>query len=176
MARKRKTDRSASGADAELPGEGHTSELNDAELRTLAFQHRDAYRKALEAKKAADAHFKNACKAAKTEIGDGAVEIIKDLIALEEPEGEDKMRETLRNKATALRWAGLPLGDQLDFDLGTPDRMPAVDRAFEEGKKQSAEGKPMKPPYDPVTPQYRAFADGYAEHQSELLGQVGRGQ
>ena len=108
-------------------------------------------------------------------MGSGAVAIIKDLIALEDPEGEAGMRAELARRADAMRWAGLPLGTQLAMQLAEPDRQPAVDRAFDEGKKQSAEGKPAKPDYDPSTPQYRSYMEGYAEHQASLAATIGRG-
>ena len=179
MPRKAKTKADAPGASAALPapaGVGDNSDaLTDDELRTLAFQHRDKYAKALAQKKKSDADFKNVCKSAKAELGKGAVDIIKDLIALEDPEGEAALREKLKRQADAMRWAGLPLGTQIDLALGEVDRTPSVDRAFDEGKKQSAEGKPAKPSYDPSTPQYRAFMDGYAEHQAALASTIGRG-
>ena len=180
MARKSKTDPNAPGANAEKPApkghnSGHDEALDDDELRALAFQHREKYRRALEKKKTADAEFKNVCKQAKSEIGAGAVDIIKDLIALEEPDGEERMREKLQRQADALRWAGLPLGTQIDFDLREPDRTPGIDRAFDEGKRASMSNQPAKPPYDPSSPQYRAFLDGYAEHQKTLAARVGRG-
>jgi hypothetical protein len=175
MPRKPKTDKSAPGASAQGPGEGHNSSISDDERRALAFQHRDKYASALATKKSADALFKNVCKSAKAELGDGAVEVIKHLIALQEPEGEEAIRENLQLQADALRWAGVPLGTQIDFDLREPDRMPSVDRAFEEGKRMSAEGRPAKPEYDPSTPQYRAFMDGYADDQTRLMEGVGRG-
>jgi hypothetical protein len=178
MARKSKTDPNAPGANAEKPqaaaGIGHNA-LSDDEMRTLAFQHRDKYAKALASKKKADADLKNVCKVAKADLGKGAVDIIKDLIALDEPEGEAEIREKLKRQADAMRWAGLPLGSQIELALGEVDRTPSVDRAFDEGKKMSAENKPAKPGYDPSTPQYRAFMDGYAEHQASLAASLGRG-
>lgn len=181
MAKKQRTDPNAPGAKAKKPGPGHNSgpaeeALSDDELRALAFQHRDRYSVALAAKKAADAKFKNVCKLAKAELGTGAVDIIKDLIALEDPEGEERMREKLQRQADALRWAGLPLGTQMDFALQEPDRTPGIDRAFDEGKQASMSNKPAKPPYDPSSPQYRAFMDGYAEHQKALAERLGRGK
>jgi hypothetical protein len=182
MGRKPKTKATAPGASAEKPkpkaaapaGIGD-NKLTDDELRTLAFQHRDKYAKALAKKKIADADLKDVCKKAKAEMGAGAVEVIKDLIALEDPEGEATMRAELARRADAMRWAGLPLGTQLAMQLAEPDRTPSVDRAFDEGKKMSAEGLPAKPPFDPSTPQYRAFMEGYAEHQAVLAGKIGRG-
>ena len=179
MARKSKmrTDPNVPGANAEKPGTGHNSgaALTDDELRELAFQHRDRYTVALAANKAAHAKFKNVCKQAKSELGVGAVEIIKDLIALEEPEGEELLRERVERQARAMRWAGLPLGTQLDMALQEPDRTPGIDRAFDEGKQASMSNKPAKPPYDPSSPQYRAWMDGYSAHQAQLAARVGRG-
>jgi hypothetical protein len=177
MARKSKTKPDAPGASAEKPApkKGHNSTASDDEMRTLAFQHKGKYEAALAKKKAADADFKNACKSAKAELGTGAVDIIKDLIALEEPEGEEGLREKLKRQADALRWAGVPLGSQIEMALGEVDRTPGVDRAFDEGKKASAENKPAKPPHDPSTPQYRAWMEGYAEHQYTLAASLGRG-
>ena len=178
MARKAKTNPDAPGAKAEKPDRTPAigdNKLTDDELRTLAFQHRDAYARALELKKAADARFKDVCKHAKAEMGDGAVDVIKDLIALQDPEGEAEIRAKLKLRADAMRWAGLPLGTQIELALGEVDRQPAVDRAFDEGKKMSAEGRPAQCSYDPSTPQYRAFLDGYHEHQAVLASTIGRG-
>jgi hypothetical protein len=175
MVRKPKTKPDVPGADAAIPEAGHNSKLSDNELRTLAFQHRDKYAKALAKKKVADADFKNVCKVAKAEMGRGAVDIIKDLISLEDPEGEAELRAKLQRQADAMRWAGLPIGTQLGLMLDGADHQPSVDRAFDEGKKQSAENKPAHAPYPPETPQYRAFMDGYSEHQSSLASTIGRG-
>ena len=51
-----------------------------------------------------------------------------------------------------------------------------VDRAFAEGKAVSADGGPAKPEYAPETPLYRAFMDGYAQHQATLAAQLGNGK
>jgi hypothetical protein len=175
--RKSKTKPDVPGASAEKPAPaeiGHNG-MNDDEARTLAFQHRDKYVRALAGKKKADADFKNVCKSAKAEMGNGAVDIIKDLIALQDPEGEATIRADLQRRADAMRWAGLPLGAQIELALGEVDRTPGVDRAFDEGKKASAENKPAQPPHDPSTPQYRAWMDGYSEHQTTLAAKLGRG-
>jgi hypothetical protein len=140
----------------------------------LAFQHKGRYERTLAAKKKADADFKNACKAAKAEMGVGAVETIKDMVAIESEGGEDAIRSRLVRSADALRWMSIPLGTQLALTLGEPDRMPSVDRAFDEGKRASAENKPAKPPYDPSTEQYGSFMAGYSEHQAAIVRGMGR--
>lgn len=175
MGRKPRTDPNAPGADAEKPGLGHNGpDLSDAERQTLAFHHKDRYTRALEKKKTADAEFKNVCKVAKAEVGDGAVEIIKDLIALDEPEGEEGLRDRLKRQADALRWAGVPLGTQVELALqGSWGEN--KDRAYEAGARASAENKPAKPGFDPDTPLYRSYMEGYAAHQSELAAKLGAG-
>ena len=37
----------------------------------------------------------------------------------------------------------------------------AVDRAFEEGKTDAMQNKPAKPSYDPATPQYQTYLEGF---------------
>jgi hypothetical protein len=174
MGRKPKTDPQAPGADAERPGAGH-NQLSDDDLRELAFQHKQRYITALARKKTADADFKNTCKAAMAEMGRSGVAIIKHMIALDDPEGEAEVRAELMQYASALRWASVPLGTQIEFALTEPDETPSVDRAFDEGKQTSMANRPAKPPYNPESPQYRAFMDGYSDHQATLAQRLGHG-
>lgn len=153
-----------------------TTELRDDELRALALNHKGMFERALAAKKSKDADFRNACKKIKSELGDSGVAIIKAMIELDSPEGEAAVLGRIRAQAKAARWNGLPVGTQVELALGEPDRTPAVDRAREEGKMASMTSKPRKPPYDPSTPQYTAWLEGYAEHQETLLATVGRGK
>lgn len=152
-----------------------TTELRDEELRALAFNHKGLYERALAAKKAKDADLRNACKKIKADLGDSGVSIIKAMIELDSPEGEAAVRARIRTQATAARWAGLPVGTQVELSLGEPDRTPAVDRAFDEGKRASMENKPRKPPYDPSVPQYAKWLEGFAHHQECLAAKIGRG-
>lgn len=148
-------------------------ELSTDEWRALALQHKHNYEGALAKKKKTDADFKNVCKTAKA---DGiTVAQIKTMIACDSPEGEAKERSAIAATLQAAAWMGSPLGTQLAM-FSEPDRTPSVDRAFDEGKQASMEGKPAKPPYAPDLPQYKSYMDGYAEDQTRRAGTIGRGQ
>lgn len=141
------------------------SELTDDEKRALLYHHKEEYEDALSSKKAADAHFKNVCKLAKVECGKNAVADIKDLIALDEPEGEEALRQEIERKIRIARWAASPLGTQFQFfETGGP----AVDLAFEEGKSAGFRGDDMSPPHDPSVPQYQRWIEGWQAAQEVL--------
>jgi hypothetical protein len=163
----------AAAAAAKIGDNSKRAELTDDELRALALQHKHNYEGALAKKKRADADFKNACKVAET---DGiTVDQIKTMIACDTPEGEAKERAEIASTLQAAAWAGSPMGTQLQM-FNEPDRTPSVDRAFDEGKKQSMEGKPAKPPHAPETEQYRSYMAGYQDDQTRRASMLGRGQ
>ena len=147
-------------------------DLRDDELRALALNHKGLFSRALAAKKAKDADFRNACKKIKAELGDTGVAIIKAMVELDSPEGEAAVISRIRAQATAAKWAGLPVGTQIELSLGQPDRTPAVDRAYDEGKKASMENQPRKPPHAPETEASRAWFAGYDDNQRELAGGI----
>ena len=99
---------------------------------------------------------------------------IKTMIALDSPEGEARERAAIASTLQAAVWMGSPLGTQLAL-FDEPDRTPSVDRAFDEGKKDSMENKPAKPAYAPDLPQYKSYMDGYAEDQDRRAQTIGRG-
>ena len=66
----------------------------------------------------------------------------------------------------------MPLGPQLQM-FGEPDRTPAVDRAFDEGKRCAMEGGTRKPPYSPELPQFEAWMKGYYEGQEATIEKGG---
>ena len=147
-------------------GVGHNGApgLTDDQTAALFFQHKKAYSAALAVKKDADAKFKNACKLAKSELGDDAVPSIKDALLLETEEGEAKIKAEIERKMRIARWMAVPFGSQPDFF--EEDRTPAVDRARAEGKRDGLSGVSLKPPYDPSLPQYEAYAEGWHEGQA----------
>lgn len=153
-----------------------TAELRDDELRALAINHKGLFERALAAKKAKDADFRNCCKKIKAELGDTGVAIIKAMVELDSQEGEAAVIARIRAQARAARWSGLPVGTQIELSLGEPDRTPAVDRAYDEGKQASMGHKECKPPYSPDTEQYRKWMEGFHEHQKELSSKIGRGK
>jgi hypothetical protein len=74
----------------------------------------------------------------------------------------------------AARWVGSGIGAQLDLFV-QPNRTPAAERAYDEGKQASMENKPRKPPYDPSTTQFRSWMKGFNEHQGTLISKIGQG-
>lgn len=167
--------KSAPKSKPNVPSNG-TTELRDDEMRALALNNKGLYERKLKVKKEADAALRNACKQIKAELGDSGVTIIKAMIELDSPEGEIAVLARIRAQAKAARWNGLPVGTQVELALSEPDRTPAVDRAFDEGKQASMSKGPRKPPYDPSTPQYKSWMDGYSAHQDTLAAKIGRGK
>ena len=68
-----------------------------------------------------------------------------------------------------LKWIGEPLGAQLSLELNRPDRTPAVDRAYDQGKVACMEGKPCSPPHDPSVPQYAEWINGYHDETARRV-------
>lgn len=163
------------GAGTKAPSKAATSaptagnELTDDQLQALFFQHKKKYETVLAAKKEADAAFKNACKLAKSELGDDAVLSIKDAIGFETEKGEATIKASIERQLRVARWMAVPLGSQSDFFNDFTDRTPAVDRARAEGKKAGLEGVTMKPPYATTLPQYDQWVEGWHEGQKAIF-------
>jgi hypothetical protein len=56
------------------------------------------------------------------------------------------------------------MGAQLDL-FAQPDRTPAVEKAYDEGKQAFFENKRATPPYAPGVPQYTQWLEGYHNAQ-----------
>lgn len=150
-------------------GIGHNkppADLTEDQRQALAIQHKKSYQAALAVKKEADAKFKHACKLAKAELGDDAVDLIKDMILLESEEGEATLRARAERARRAAIYMAAPLGAQFDF---FEDRMPATERAFAEGKRDAMAGEPLTNPYDPSVPQNNSYAEGWHAGQKALV-------
>lgn len=141
------------------------SELTDEERRALLFQHVKTYEQRLAAKKTADANLKNACKVAKAELGKDALADIKDVIALKSPEGEALIRGEIERQLRVARYMNAAVGHQFTF---AEDMRPAIDRAYEEGKRAGLDGEPASPPHDPSVPQYDSWMEGWHAGQAVL--------
>lgn len=167
MARRKKTDESANGEtqEAAAPGVGH-NQLTDDQRAALTFHHKRKYEAALALKKKAEADFKNACKVAKSELGDDAVADIKDMIALDTEEGEARLKAEAARIAKVARWMGMPVGSEPD--MFSTDRTPAVDRAFALGRKAGLAGENCSPPHSPETEQHKRWMEGFHEGQAVL--------
>jgi hypothetical protein len=92
---------------------------------------------------------------------------IKLMVELSTPEGEQAWRMTIANDLIAAQYQGAGIGQQLVLFL-EPDRTPSVDVAFDEGQRDSMEGKPPKPRYDPSVPQYQRYLDGFHDHNGKM--------
>jgi len=81
-------------------------------------------------------------------------------LEMEDAEREARAKARIARQLVIARYMGAGLGAQLDLFM-EPDRTPAVDIAFDEGKKDALENKPAKPKYDPSTEQHRNYMEGY---------------
>lgn len=157
-------------------GIGHNSEaeatptpdpLTEDQRIALTFMHKKLYSEALALKKAADAQLKNSAKLARAELGPTAINDIKDMIALESPEGEAALRQNVERQMKIARWMGMAVGTQAEIFVDV-DRTPAIERAKAEGKRVGLAGDPCAPPHAPETEQYREWMAGFHEGQAVL--------
>lgn len=130
----------------------------DPDTRALFLSNKTAYAKAM--KRLGDAQ--SAVRTlGKTIKADGfSIRQIRLAIQLETPEGEAEFKSLIANDLLAAQYAGAPIGSQLTLFL-EPDRTPASDMAFDEGVRDSIEGKTAKPGYSPETEQARRYLEGY---------------
>lgn len=140
-------------------------DMTDEQRQVLFFDWKKRYEAALGKKKEADAAFKNVCKQARAELGSSAVLDIKDAIALADDgeNAEEALRAEIERKLRVARWMGAELGAQFDM-FGAdpqPNRTPAVDKAFEDGKRAGLQGADMVSPHAPSTPQGQSWIRGY---------------
>jgi len=138
---------------------GHNSELNDDEKAAEFFRFKKKWSAAKSALSAVE-------EEAKTALGKYAIRDFRTAIALETPEGEERIKERIEAQLRVARWNGLALGSQAE--MFGDDRTPAVDRAFAEGKRDGLAGDPCKPAYAPETEQYREYMRGFHDGQAVL--------
>lgn len=150
------------------PGPGHNlPELSDDQRFALTVLHKKSYERSLAAKKAADADLKNTCKLARAELGPTAIDDIKDMIALDSPEGESLLKSKVERMVKVARWMGLPIGTQGDI-FSDVDRTPAVEKAEAKGKRDGLAGAPCNPECDTSVPQYESYMKGFHAGQAVL--------
>jgi len=82
-------------------------------------------------------------------------------------EGEKVKKTAISRSLRIARWLGLDLGAQLDM-FEQDERVPAADRAYEEGKTQAMQGVTLRTDYAQETEQYREFARGWHDGQAIL--------
>lgn len=143
--------------------------LTDEQEHALTQHHATVYENKLKAKKEADAAFKNACKVAKAE--GVSLKQIKEYISYQTEEGQQKLREDLARKQKVARWAGIPIGTQLNF-LEEIDRTPIDERMKEDGKRAGLKGEQGKPPNHCPPNLYSAWMEGWHDGQRILADRI----
>lgn len=114
----------------------------------------------------ANAELRNLYKKAK---GDGFDKADFDLaIAIDTAEKEAKAKAKIARQLQIAKYCGKALGAQLDLFL-EPDRTPASENAYEEGKIASMKSEPARPGYDPSTEQHREYMRGYHDAQAVMI-------
>jgi hypothetical protein len=120
----------------------------------------------------ANANLRNAYKTAKA---DGFLKGDFDTaFQIQGADGEKAKKAAIARDLTIAKWLGCDLGAQLDLFV-EPERVPAVDRAFEEGKVDAMSNKAAKPSYDPSTPQHAKYMEGYHSiSEARIKGGIGK--
>lgn len=152
-------------ADNDAPAAGHNSEQEE----TLFFISRNAYVKALDAKKAADAAFKNVCKTVKADLGEHGVDQIKLYEQSRTPEGEAKAKAKLEADMKVFRWAKIPIGTQFDLLENDTD---LEDRAYHDGLESGLRGETLDNPFGKGTESHDRFETGWRAGQKRLAAGI----
>lgn len=146
--------------------EDRRNALTDDERQTLALQWLKKYEATLAAKNKSASEHSNLCKKMKSELGDDAVDLMKDMIAARTDEGEAALKAKMERAARAARYMAAPLGAQME--LYDEDRTPAVDRATAEGLRDGKLGVTAKPDYAPGTKQFDAYMQAWHDGQKAI--------
>lgn len=143
--------------------EATIEKLNDDQLYELTCHHKEKYEVALAAKKKAAADFLNVTRLAKSDHV--SIDDIKDMIALESDDGEEKLRGQVERRLRSMRWAGLTVGTQPGlFDAASTNHF------FDEGKRAGLKGETAKPPSQlaPGSDHYSDWLLGHAAGQATI--------
>lgn len=135
-------------------------ERDDAQEEALFHHHAPKVKAQKDKVAKAVADLRNLYKAAKA---DGLEKVDFDIaFSLETPEQEAKQRAKLARVVQVAGWVGSDIG-QLSFadQLGEPDRTPAADRAYQEGRRAGLQGDRAAPGYGPSTEQHRRYMAGF---------------
>lgn len=130
----------------------------DVEARALFLQHLPKIAELKTKLNTANANLRNAYKTAKS---DGFLQADFDVaFKLQGDGGEKAKKAAIARELTIAKWLGCDLGSQLDMFVEDA-RVPAADRAYEEGQTDSMSAKTAKTDYAPETEQYRRYMAGY---------------
>lgn len=146
---------------------GHNGgDTAEQDRKVLFFMNRNAYVKALAAKKAADAALKQVGKTIKADLGEHGMAQIKAYEQLQTPEGQEKLRAKLEAEAQAMRFAGLPVGTQLDMlEERAPDRLA---KAYRDGEESGLRGETLSNPFNEASEEGMEYARGWTVGQQAL--------
>lgn len=146
----------------------------DQEEKALFLNHMPKIKVAKEAVATATANLRNLYKKAKAEGGFEKADFDY-AFELETAEKEAKARAKIARNLKIAKIVGSDLGAQLDMFL-EPVRVPAADRAYEEGRAAAMKNEPARPKYDPSTEQSRKYLEGYhsvsADRVKEGIGKL----
>lgn len=83
-------------------------------------------------------------------------------IATQTAEAEARARAKIARQLQVAKWMGSDLGTQYDM-FNAPSALSSIDRAKQEGIADAENNKSggAKPAYDPATPEYAAYMDGF---------------
>lgn len=114
----------------------------------------------------ANANLRNAYKSAKA---DGFLKKDFDTaFQIQGADGEKAKKAAIARELTIAKWLGCDLGSQLDLFV-EDTRVPAADRAYEEGQAASMKGETANPDYHPATEQHRQFMQGFHDDQEKRI-------
>lgn len=144
------------------------NELSDDQRFALTEQHKKTYIKRLAEKKAADKALQDLGKEVKADLGKYGLKQIKDMIDLETPEGEEKLKAEMESRAQVMRWLGMDIGTQAEL-FGDTDRRPVTEKAFAEGKAAGIKGEAHKNPYHQTNPGHGEWQRGWEIGQNTVM-------
>lgn len=154
----------AKAANPPRPDAKHFNKI-DTEQKALFLQHLPLIEKLKASVASATGKLRSAYKTAKSE--GFTKKDFDDAFAMQTPEAEKVKKAVIARTLLIARYMGADMGAQ--FDLFSEDeRVPAVDRAYQEGQTASMTGKSLAPPHDPSTEQYRAWTKGWHDHQGQI--------
>ncbi len=158
--------KAAKGKSVPAAGRSVTTDDNDA-VRASFLQHRTAWTNVQAKLAVAQKLVKDMVSAAKA---DGFLKKefeVADMLA-GSPKQEARVTGEVSLRLRVARWIGHAMGAQLDL-FAEPDRTPAVDKAYDEGKQACMSHERASPPYAPGIPQYTRWLEGYHDEQERQV-------
>lgn len=149
------------------PTTGHNSSMTDDQRRKLLMTAVGKIEPLLTKMASVSGEIRAAYKVAKS---GGVAKADIDLAIKLQKMDEADVKAFFETRHTVLRYIWPHFAEQAD--LFGANRMPAVDRAFEEGKSAGMAAGPYEPPYGKGTPQAESWRDGYKAGQAVNLNGI----